>query len=256
MHSPTPAGIHRRSVTPCPRRYRRPQRTRNVPPFGAQAEAVVGDGRAKPVHKLAERRLRAAHDGSKNLVDRQLHRQGLDERRGEEEVVRGNRWRRGRPRRNPERRGWAGDNASVSASSFLSNRARGVKKELASLRPSVPPFSILPTHFVDAPRRVCRRHHRPSREWAWRARRSTRAAWLTRFRTESKPVRRRRQPGGPGHSPSKCCDSRFRRSGRTQTRNPRMSIGYWNSSPIHCEATRPRQAWTANPPAQSPGGMG
>jgi hypothetical protein len=55
-----------------------------------------GEGCAAPVHERAKRCRRAAHDGPKNCVDGQLRRQGLDERRRKEEVVWGNRWRRGR----------------------------------------------------------------------------------------------------------------------------------------------------------------
>ena len=39
----------------------------------------LDEGYAKPVHELAERCRRAAHDGPKNRVDGQLRRQGLDE---------------------------------------------------------------------------------------------------------------------------------------------------------------------------------
>ena len=40
-HRPPPAGMQRRSASPC--RYRRPQRTRNVPPFGVLAGMPTGD---------------------------------------------------------------------------------------------------------------------------------------------------------------------------------------------------------------------
>ena len=40
--SPPPAGMQRRSVSPCPRRYRSPHLTRNVPPFSARARSVTG----------------------------------------------------------------------------------------------------------------------------------------------------------------------------------------------------------------------
>jgi hypothetical protein len=40
--SPLPAGMQRRSASPCPRRYRRPQRTRKVPSLGVWAVATMG----------------------------------------------------------------------------------------------------------------------------------------------------------------------------------------------------------------------
>ncbi len=57
------------------------------------------DGLAEPVHEFAERRCRAAYDGPKNLVDSELSRQVLNERRQEEEVVLRDRGRRGDGRR-------------------------------------------------------------------------------------------------------------------------------------------------------------
>ena len=99
--SPPPAGMQRRSVSPCPRRYSRPQRTRKVPPFGARAGPTMGAPSLST--SWPQRRSGAAHDRPEERVDGQLRRQGLDERRRENKVVGRDRWRWDRRGAGPQR---------------------------------------------------------------------------------------------------------------------------------------------------------
>ncbi len=51
-----PSGMHRRSVTPCPRRYStHPATYQEHPSLRSAGGAVAGDGRAEMTHELAER---------------------------------------------------------------------------------------------------------------------------------------------------------------------------------------------------------
>ena len=102
--SPPPAGMQRRSVSPCPRRYSRPQCTRNVPPFGAPAGPTMGTPNLSTSWPSAAAAPRTIGPKSVSTArPGQLRRQGPDERRRQKEVVGRDRWRWGRRGAGPQR---------------------------------------------------------------------------------------------------------------------------------------------------------